>query len=349
MPAWRGDGPPARLRREPARRRQLRHLDDRPDGRRAAAGRRRARPSRSRPPFSARRQDHVPDARAGRAVPGEDERLGHAAGRAARAAARLRPARTVPAHGRRHEARLRLGDRQHRRRAGLGPRQPAGRGRPDARAAARPDVGRLGAHVRRRGPPPLHALADAHALAPARLPALRAPHARRRARRARPEERLLPRRPLRPRRRRVAAFTGAHFFGNCAAVEPARALRRAGHVDRLHRPLPRPLPRPEPRAPRRARRGSTCSSTARTRRCSSRRSTTRTTPRRSASGSAGVAASRASRPSRSLRGLSRLLGRARPEARRDRAGGRARRARRPSRSSRNACIPSARAPSMSSS
>ncbi len=51
----------------------------------------------------------------------------------ARAAARPRPARAVPADDRRHEARLRLRDRQRRRGPGLGPRQPARR--PSARCA----------------------------------------------------------------------------------------------------------------------------------------------------------------------------------------------------------------------
>ena len=87
--------------------------------------------------------------------------------------------------------------------------------------------------------------------------------------------------------RRVTAFTGAHFFGNCAASNPAGALRRAGHLDRLHRPLPGPLPRPEPRAPAASPPVSTCSSTAPTRRNSWRSSTTRTTTPRSASGSPG--------------------------------------------------------------
>ena len=218
----------------------------------------------------------------------------------------------------------------------------------DARAAARPDVGRLGAHLRRRGPPPLHALAVAHALAPARLPALRAPHARRRSRRARPEERLLPRRPLRARPAARPGLQRRSLLRQLRRLEPARALRRAGHVDRLHRPLPRPLPRPEPRAPRRARRDLRARPPRQP--DAAARGDRLHEQRRVAPGPPHLERRRAGR--RDAAAAARAQPTARPSAAgsENRSGSRSGSSgRRPSRSSRNACIPSARAPSMSSS
>ena len=166
------------------------------------------------------RRSHVPDAAARRAVSGEDERPRHAAGRPAPASARLRPASPLPADGRRDPARLRLRNGQRRRWSGLGPREPRVGLDGDGGAATRPADRRLGAHVRRRRPASLHARVDALALAPARLPALRAAHARRRPRRPRPQERVLPRRPLRARTAAGGGLSGGRFFGNCAASKP---------------------------------------------------------------------------------------------------------------------------------
>ena len=269
----------------------------------------------------------------------------------ARAAARSRSALPVPADDGRHEARLRVGDGQRRRGAGLGPRQPPERKRPDAGDAARPNVRPLRPRLCRRRPAALHALAESHALAPARLPALRAADARRRARRARPQERLLPRRPLRAGGTARDRVHGRQLLRQLRSVESGCARRRAGHIDRLHRPLPGPLPRPEPRAPRRpgrrvrarppreprpAARGDRLHEQRRldTREAQLER---RHAPRRDAPHVPELGRRRARRePS--------AAGSA------NRSGSRSGSSRlRPSRSSRNAFIPSARAPSMSSS
>ena len=144
----------------------------------------------------------------------------------------LRSARPVQAHRRRDEARLRLRNRQHRRRPGLDPRQPAVRVRSDGRAPARRSDRRDRAHVRRRRPPPLHVLTHAHPLAPARLPALRAAHARRPADRAGPQERLLPRRPLRAR----ASSRGALHAARASSATARPRTRRRSPSSRGRRP-----------------------------------------------------------------------------------------------------------------
>ena len=349
MPAWRGDGLLLAYAASPLAGGSFDIWTVDPTGgkpRRVATG-----PAEQIvPAFSARRHGHVPHARAGRAVPGEDERRGHAGGRAARAAARLRPARAVPAHHHRHEARLRLRDRQHRRRAGVGARQPPGAGRRDACAAARPDVGRhacartrtrAASATRPRPPTRTGTCSTSSATSSARSTATLVVRDRKSGFCLADHYGLA--------KRRVTAFTGAHFFGNCAASNPQRALRRAGHLDRLHRPLSRPLPRPEPRAPRRARRGLLArpprqpDAAARGDRLHEQR---RLAPHPA---HAGRAASRASRRCARCEGSAELLepsaaGSAKRSGRRSGSS-----SLRPSRSSRNALIPSARAPSMSSS
>ena len=158
----------------------------------------RARPSKSRPPSTATARstfrtlqpgDAFPEKRATRArrssalvelLPDFDQRA---------------PFRLTIAGTR---ARLRLRDRQRRRRADLGSRQlPVPPGRWSRSQLVRLPTGRCGGTTTRGAA--LHPGVDPLALAPARLPALRAAHARRRPRRPRPQERLLPRRPLRPR------------------------------------------------------------------------------------------------------------------------------------------------------
>ena len=352
MPAWRGDGRLLAYAASPLAGGSFDIWTVDRGGRQAAPVAAGGRPSRSRPRSERDGTVDLPHARAGRAVPGEDERLGHAAGRAARAPARLRPARAVPADDGRHEARLRLGDRQRRRRAGLGARHAARS--PAGRCARSSSSGISDGSVRTydgRGPPPLHALAVAHALAPARLPALRAAarstasssSATGRAASASPTTTGSPR-GASPAFTRAAASSAtaprsnpralsveqgtsigytdlypAHFHGQNLELRGVPA----GIYVLVHRANPS---------------------------CGSRRSTTRTTPPRSGSGSAGAAASPHVETLRAgARAQLTARARARPESEK-RSGRRSGSSgRRPSRSSRNALIPSARAPSMSSS
>ena len=180
----------------------------------------------------------------------ENERSRHAADRPARAPARLRPAPAVPADDQRHEARIRVGDRQRGRRAGLGSRRPPLDDRADGGATARQALRRQRAGLRPRRAAALHTRVDALALAPAPVPALRAPRPDGQAAGARPEERLLPRRPLRARAGRRGRLPGPPLPRQLRRLRARDALRRAGNLVRLHRPLSAPLPRPEPGAAR---------------------------------------------------------------------------------------------------
>ena len=251
MPAWRGDGRLLAYAASPLAGGSFDVWTVAPDGgppRRAAerAG------GADRAGLHAGGQGHGPDARPGRAVPDEDERLRHAAGRPARAAARPRPARAVPADDRRHEARLRLGDRQRRRGPGLGPRQPADRDRPDARAPSSSGCPTApcartptpaGCATRRRRRTRTGTCSASSATSCARSTGTSS-SATARAASASPTTTGWPR-GASPRSRAAASTATA------PQSNPRALVGRAGHVDRLHRPLPRPLPRPEPRAPRR--------------------------------------------------------------------------------------------------
>ena len=149
-------------------------------------------------------------------------------------------------------------------------------------------------------------------------------------------------------KRRVTAFTGAHFFGNCAASNPQALSVEQGTSIGFTDLYPAHFHGQNLELRGVAAGYLSSSSTAPTRRCGSRSSTTRTTPRRCGSGSRGSATSRTSRRYADVK--------PQPTARPSAAGSAKRSgrrsgssSRRPSRSSRNALIPSARAPSMSSS
>ena len=181
---------------------------------------------------------------AGRLVGGEAEDGDHV-DRPARAAARLRPEGAVPPA----RARTQLAFASATDNVGEGPiwirgtrrRRPA-RWRPSSSSASE------GGGVCSYPAPaaPLRPRRLALALAPARLPAyeLRAPTT---SLVARPQERL----PAWPTTGASPSRVTAWPTGLPRQLRPGRAgcpPRRAGHLDRLHRPLPAALPRPELRA-----------------------------------------------------------------------------------------------------
>ena len=283
LPAWRGDGRLLAFSASPLAGGSFDVWTVAPDGgppRRVLE--RTGRADRAR--LHAGGEGHGPGVDPRRAVPGQDERLRHAAGRASRAAARPRPARAVPADDRRHEARLRVGNRQRRQRPRLDPRQQTQRHRPDARRPARPHVRPLRPHVPRRRPTPLYAVTDAHALAPARLPAVRAAHARRelssfaiaRAASASPTTTGLP--PAASPRSPAATSTATAPRATQARSPSSRARRSASPTSTP------PTSTARTSSSAASRQASTCSSIAPTPISGSRSSTTRTTTPRCGSG-----------------------------------------------------------------
>ena len=284
MPAWSPNGRTIAYAASPLLGRQLRHL-----GRR---GPRRAPVSPPRRAGRAGRAALEPDRTADRAPPrarrpaaeGEDPGHRHAAGRAARAPARLRPARSVAPQPCGNEARLRLGNRQRRRRPDPDRRLASHRRRADARAATRRALRRRHPRLPGRRPPPLHTRVDAHALAPARLPALRAPAGRRHASSSATAR---------------AASASPTTTGTPLDGSPPSAGRAISATARARSRTSSPSSRARhPATPTSTRRtstartssyaafppASTSSSTARIRRNGSRSSTTRTTPLRYGSG-----------------------------------------------------------------
>ena len=276
--------PPARLLREPARGRQLRRLDGRPvdGGTPTPDPRGPGRADRAR--LHAVGQGHGAGARPRRAVPGQDERLRHAAGRAARAATRPRPARAVPADDRRNEARLRLGDRQHRRWPGLDPRQQARRVGADARASSSsacptapcgrtPTPAGSATRLHRRTPTGTCSASSATSCARSRGTWSCATA---RAASASPTTTASP--PAASRSSRAATSTATAPRATRARSPSSRGRRSASPISTP------PTSTARTSSSAASRPGSTCSSTAPTRTSGSRRSTTRTTTRHCGSG-----------------------------------------------------------------
>ena len=123
MPAWSGDGRGSPMRQARSRAAASTSGPCRPPAAPRSSSRR-AQPSRSRRRARADGKVTFRTLEPGEQFPEKTSDSGTPQHGPAPAPARLRPAPALPADDRRHQARLRLRDGQHRRRAGLGPREP---------------------------------------------------------------------------------------------------------------------------------------------------------------------------------------------------------------------------------